>query len=191
MLETSKEATDNELVELSKQNPDAFGELVSRYQKRLFRYIRRSSYFSNEDVEDIIQETFIKVYKSLNIFDGDLKFSTWIYQIARNTMIDAIRKKQIRPQTVFFEEDDTLKFFKADIDIQAQIETKDQVKILQELIDALPYKYREVLILRFLEDKNYDEIMDIVQKSKGTVAALINRGKKKLLEAAHAKLNLL
>ena len=183
--------TDNELVELSKQNPDAFGELVSRYQKRLFVYIRRSSYFSNEDIEDIIQETFIKVYKSLNIFDGDLKFSTWIYQIARNTMIDAIRKKQVRPQTVFFEEDDTLKFFKADIDIQAQIENKDQVKMLQELIDDLPYKYREVLILRFLEDKNYDEIMDIIQKSKGTVAALISRGKKKLLEAAHAKFNLL
>ncbi|MFA5961846.1 MAG: sigma-70 family RNA polymerase sigma factor [Parcubacteria group bacterium] len=191
MLKTSKVATDNELVELSKQNPDAFGELVSRYQKRLFLYIRRSSYFSNEDIEDIIQETFIKVYRSLNIFDGDLKFSTWIYQIARNTMIDAIRKKQIRPQTVFFEEDDTLKFFKADIDIQAQIENKDQVRILQELIDDLPYRYKEVLILRFLEDKNYDEIMDIIQKPKGTVAALISRGRKKLLDAAHLKLNLL
>jgi RNA polymerase sigma-70 factor (ECF subfamily) len=191
MQEMSEVATDNELVDLSRQNPDAFGELVLRYQKRLFFYVRRSSYFSNEDIEDIIQETFIKVYKSLNIFDGDLKFSTWIYQIARNTTIDAIRKKHVRPQTVFFEEDDALKFFKADINIQAQIENKDQVKILQKLINDLPYKYREVLILRFLEEKNYDEIMDIVQKSKGTVAALINRGKKKLLEAAHAKLNLL
>jgi len=181
------EATDNELVQLSKNDPNVFGELVFRYQNRLFRYVRRISYFSNEDIEDIVQETFIKTYKSLNIFDGDLKFSSWIYQIARNTTIDAIRKKHARPQTVCFEEGDMIKLFPSDINIQIHTEAKNHLKIMQGIIDELPYKYKEVMILRFLEEKSYEEIMDIIQKPKGTVAALINRGRKMLIEEARNK----
>ena len=182
------EMTDNELVQLSKNDPNVFGEIVSRYQNRLFHYVRRISYFSNEDIEDIIQETFIKAYKSLNIFDDDLKFSSWIYQIARNATIDAIRKKQSRPQSVYFEEDDILKLFQSDIDVHMQTEVRNHLDIMRKIIDDLPYKYKEVLILRFLEDKNYEEIMDIIQKPKGTVAALINRGRKMLLDKAQKNL---
>jgi RNA polymerase sigma-70 factor, ECF subfamily len=175
---------DSELVEASKSDPEVFGELVSRYQERLFRFIRRTSYFCIEDIEDIVQETFIKAYRSLNIFDTDLKFSTWIYQIARNTTIDAIRKKQTRPQTVCLEQDDVIKFLRSDSDMQINLETKEQLKIMQRIIGTLPHKYREVMILRFLEEKNYEEIMDIIQKPKGTVAALINRGRKMLFDEA-------
>lgn len=175
---------DNELVEASKSDPEVFGELVLRYQERLFRFIRRISYFCIEDIEDIVQETFIKAYRSLNIFDTDLKFSTWIYQIARNTTIDAIRKKQARPQTVCLEQDDAIKFLRSDGDMQINLETKEQLKIMQEIIRTLPHKYREVMVLRFLEEKNYEEIMDIIQKPKGTVAALINRGRKMLFDEA-------
>lgn len=174
--------TDNELVELSKRNPDLFGELVGRYQDRLFRYVRRISYFPNEDIEDIVQETFMKVYRSLNAFDGDMKFSTWAYQIARNTMIDAIRKKQSRPQTISFDDADIVTLLHSDIDIQMNLEMKDQLSMLREGIEAMPYTYKEVMVLRFLEEKSYEEIMDIVQKPKGSVAALINRGRKILLE---------
>ncbi|MCK9378976.1 MAG: sigma-70 family RNA polymerase sigma factor [Candidatus Moranbacteria bacterium] len=175
---------DNELVESSKSNPEVFGELVLRYQERLFRFIRRISYFCIEDIEDIVQETFIKAYRSLNIFDTDLKFSTWIYQIARNTTIDAIRKKHTRPQTVCLEQEDVIKFLRSDSDMQINLETKEQLKIMQGIINTLPHKYREVMILRFLEEKNYEEIMDIIQKPKGTVAALINRGRKMLFDEA-------
>lgn len=172
------EVTDNELVELAKKNPESFGELVMRYQDRLFRYVRRISYFGEEDVKDIVQEVFLKIYLSLNIFDGDLKFSTWAYQIARNATIDAIRKKQSRPQTVCLEATDMVKILRADEDIQFDLETQDSIEKMKKIIDSLPYKYREVMILRFLEDKSYEEIIDIIQKPKGTVAALLNRGKK-------------
>lgn len=182
---------DNELVEASKSDPEVFGELVSRYQERLFRFIGRISYFCNEDIEDIMQETFMKTYRSLNIFDTHLKFSTWIYQIARNTTIDAIRKKQIRPQTVCLEQDDVMKFLRSDSDMQIHLETKEQLKIIQGIISTLPHTYREVMILRFLEEKNYEEIMDIVQKPKGTVAALINRGRKMLIDEARNKFNIM
>lgn len=185
-----KEITDNELAEASKSNPDAFGELVFRYQDKLTRFVRRISFFCLEDIEDIVQETFIKTYRSLNIFETDLKFSTWIYQIARNTTIDAIRKKQTRPSTVCFEQDDLIKFLRSDYDMQASIETKEMLNKMQDIIKTLPLKYREVMVLRFLEEKNYEEIMDIVQKPKGTVAALINRGRKILFDKAKSKFNI-
>lgn len=179
-----QESTDNELVEISKKHPEAFSELVARYQGRLFAYVRKISYFQNEDIEDILQEVFLKVYKSLNLFDGDLKFSTWIYQITRNATIDAIRKKQVRPQTVWLEDDEMVKLFRSNTDIKKQLERKEDRQAVRKIIDSLPYKYKEVMILRFLEDKTYEEIMDIVQKPKGTVAALINRGKKMMAEEA-------
>lgn len=184
------EATDNELVELSIKNPDAFEKLVLRYQSRLFYYIKRISYFENEDIEDIVQEIFIKIYKSLNIFDGDLTFSTWVYQISRNATIDAIRRKQVRPQTARLEDDEMIKIFKSNIDIKSELEVKEHLREIKLIMNGLPYKYKEVMVLRFLEEKSYEEIMDIVQKPKGTVAALIARGKKILIEEAE-KRNLL
>ncbi len=190
MQKSYSEATDNELVELSIKNPNAFEELVLRYQSRLFYYIKRISYFEDEDIEDIVQEIFIKIYRSLNIFDGDLSFSTWAYQISRNATIDAIRRKQVRPQTARLEEDDMIKIFKSNIDIRSELELKEHLREIKLIINDLPYKYKEVMILRFLEERSYEEIMDIVQKPKGTVAALIARGRKILIKEAE-KRNLL
>lgn len=179
--------TDNELAELSKHNPDSFGELVSRYQNRLFYYVKRISYFSNEDIEDIVQESFIKAYRSLNIFKSDLKFSTWMYQIARNTTIDAIRKKQSRPKMVNLDAEDLVRLLPSDIDVRVSAEVKNHLEIMQGIIDDMPYTYKEVMVLRFLEEKSYEEIMDIIQKPKGTVASIINRGRKMLLEEARSR----
>lgn len=187
MVESSVWKADNDLVELSKSDPNIFGELVKRYQDRLFKYVRRISYFSDEDIEDILQDTFIKTYRSLNIFDNELKFSTWIYQITRNTTIDAIRRKQTRPQTVCLNNDDISKFFKSDVNIQMHMEAKDSLKKMREAIRNLPYKYKEVMVLRFLEEKTYEEIMDIIKKPKGTVAAIISRGRKMLLDRVGEK----
>ncbi len=187
MKKPLNELTDNELVELSKENPDVFEELVLRYQNRLFYYIKRISYFGDEDIEDIIQEIFIKVYRNLNSFDGDLTFSTWVYQISRNATIDAIRKKQVRPQSVRLKEEDMIKIFKSNIDIKNEFETKEHLEEIKEIMANLPYKYKEVMILKFLEEKTYEEIMDIVQKSKGTVASLIARGRKMIIKEAEQK----
>jgi RNA polymerase sigma-70 factor (ECF subfamily) len=174
--------SDSQLVELSKKDPDNFAELVNRYQGRLFYYIRRISYFNKEDIEDIIQEVFIKVYKNLNSFDARLKFSSWIYQITRNATIDAIRKKQVRPQYHNLEEEDLLKIFRSNIDIEQETISKDGLNKLKNIINSLPLKYKEVMILRFLEEKTYEEIMDIIEKPKGTVATRINRGRKMIIK---------
>lgn len=174
--------SDNDLVEMSKKNADNFGELVRRYQKQLFYYIKRISYFTDEDIEDILQNVFIKIYQNLNNFDADLKFSTWAYQITRNATIDSIRFKQARPQTIDLEQEDLVRFFKSAENVEKEFVKKDNWKKIRQVINDLPFKYREVLVLKFLEEKNYEEIMDILKKPKGTVATLINRGRRMLEE---------
>ncbi len=184
MLKYRQEKNDVKLVDLAKKDPENFEALMVRYQNRLFHFIKRISFFSKEDAEDILQEAFIKIYKNLNSFDDSLKFSTWAYQITRNCVIDAIRKKQSRPQKARLENEDLAKIFKSGTDIENETLAKDTLNKVKEIIDKLPFKYREVIILRFLEEKNYNEIMDIVKKPKGTIAALINRGRKMLAEEA-------
>lgn len=169
--------SDDELVELSKEDPDIFEVLVVRYERRLFAYIKRISYFSTEDIEDILQEIFIKVYRNLNEFDNYFKFSTWIYRIARNTTFDAIRKKHTRPQSVRLEDDDFVKIFRSSTDLEKELKIKDELTKIKSIIESLPFKYKEVLILKFIEEKSYEEIMDIVKKPKGTIATLISRGR--------------
>lgn len=180
----ASELNDRDIVVASLANPDAFSGIVERYWDRLFRYVRRISFSSDEDIEDILQETFIKVYKNLNAFDGDLTFSTWMYHICRNTVIDSIRKKSSRPKTIGLDTEDFSHLFQDPENITQTIDTQDQLRKVSGIIESLPLIYREVLILKFLEEKSYEEIMDIVEKPKGTVASLINRGRKLLKEKA-------
>lgn len=180
--ETLQEKTDQELVELAKENADFFGILMERYQGKLFWYIKHLSYFEKEDIEDMLQEVFVKVYRNINDYDPSLKFSSWIYRIARNHMIDQIRKKHARPQTLSLEGTDLVHMLKQSGSIERDVIQKDCLDKVKSAINELPLKYKEVLILRFLEGKDYEEIMDILRKPKGTVATLINRGKKILQE---------
>ena len=181
------EKTDKELVAAAKLNPDFFGLLVERYWNKLFAYVRRTSYFSKEDIEDVLQEAFIKIYRFLNSYDDSMTFSTWAYQITRNCMIDEIRKKKARPIVAQLEDEELLKVLKSSLNIEREFAANDSLEKVKNLINEMPDNYREVLILRFLEDKDYNEIMDIMQLPKGSVASLINRGRKLLIEKACEK----
>ena len=181
----NNESTDKELVEAAKTDPDVFGLIVNRYWHRLFCYTRRLTYFSQEDIEDVMQEVFIKVYRFLNDYDDSFAFSTWIYQITRNTVIDEIRKRKVRPQAMQLDTEEMMTVLKSSMDVEKEVHAKESMANLHKAIEKLPFKYREILTLRFLEEKDYNEIMDIMQIPKGTVASLINRGRKILLEEAH------
>jgi len=171
---------DAELVKLSKSDPDVFGFIVTRYQEKLFRFVKRISYFKNEDIEDILQDVFIKVYKNLNDYDGTLKFSSWIYRITRNQTIDQIRKNARNYQVLSLDENDLGLLLKSASCPVKDFEKNESLEKAKLAIKDLPDKYREVLILRFLEEKDYEEIMDILKKPKGTIATLIRRGREKL-----------
>lgn len=175
-------ADDKELVKAAKKNTDEFQFIVNRYWNRLFCYVRRMSYFSQEDIEDILQEVFIKIYRYLNDYDAEMAFSTWVYQITRNATIDEIRKRKARPQTTWLENEDLIKVLKSSLNLEKEYINNDSMEKIKDIIIQMPDKYREVLVLRFIEEKSYEEIVDIVQLPKGTVASLINRGKKMITE---------
>jgi len=178
-----REKTDNELVKLSLKNEDYFYCIIERYEKVLTHYIRRISASSIEDAEDILQEVFLNVYQNLNDFDESLKFSSWIYRIAHNKTISAWRKLKSRPKTISTDEENNLfDFIASDENIQKELERKCDAKQLQKALEKVNEKYREVLVLKFLEEKDYREISDILKKPMGTVATLINRAKKNLRE---------
>ena len=170
------EKTDIELVGLSLSDPNYFLFLSKRYEEKLLRYIMRISKFSREDAEDVLQEVFIKTYYNLNGFDKELQFSSWIYRIAHNEAVSAIRKKAVRPSVALPVED--LVKFGDSFDMTKDMDNSFDRKMIDEALSRLDEKYREVLVLRFLDEKDYIEIADILKKPVSTIGNLILRGKK-------------
>lgn len=177
------EKTDEELVALTLKDENFYAFLVERYEDKLTRYILRISGGSKEDVEDTLQDVFISAYKNLNSFDSNLKFSSWIYRIAHNKVISHFRKITARPKTVTYEGDgQLLNILASDLDIAKDLERKYTAEEVKATLDKLDERYKEVLVLKFLEEKDYKEISDILEKPMGTVATLINRAKKQFKE---------
>lgn len=168
--------TDEELVASSLGDSRWFFCLATRYEEKLSRYIRRISGGSKEDIEDTMQEVFIKTYQHLSSFDPRLKFSSWIYRIAHNEAVSAVRKKAVRP-TVYLEGEDMQKFADS-IDIEKEVDTGFDQDRIRQVLAQMDERYSEVLALRYLEEKDYVEIADILRKPISTVGNLISRGKK-------------
>lgn len=173
---------DEQLVSEALRSRDAFALLVQRYQERLARYVRRLGVFRTEDVEDILQNVFLKIYRNLNGFDPRLKFSSWAYRIAHNETISFFRVSNARPEVFPDKEDDLLDRIPAALDVERDAAHTMDAAHLRAVLAKLPEKYRDVLILRYFEERDYAEIADVLRKPPGTVATLLNRGKKKLAE---------
>jgi len=175
--------SDSEIVVLCLEDSNYFSILIRRYEKKFFHYISRLCICSTEDIEDLIQDIFIKIYRNLNDFDRKLKFSSWAYRIAHNEVISHYRKIKARPQSVHLEPDLIISD-KIKDDFGTFLDRNlNKAKIL-EILALLDLKYKEVLILRFFEEKSYEEISDILRKSQGTVATLLSRAKKQFREKA-------
>lgn len=173
-------ATDEELVVLSLEDKDNFYYLIKRYEKQLYRYIRRMTDMAPQELEDILQEIFIKVYCNLRDFNQNLKFSSWIYRISRNETINYYYKKKshFKHKAGNLETSDLRalsRLMSDETTPHQEFLRQERLTNVQNLLNLLPVKFREVIILRYLEDKKYDEISDILRKPPGTVATLINR----------------
>lgn len=187
MTNSFSEKSDQELVSSTLVDQNNFGQLIERYEQKLLRYIRRLSNINLETAEDILQETFIKVYKNLNGYDPSMKFSSWIYRIAHNEVINYFRKNKSMGTMVSLDEENGL------INILTSSEKTEKTAIDSELnkkmgliLDKLDEKYKEILILKYLEEKDYQEISDILQIPTNTVGTLIHRGKAELKKLALA-----
>jgi len=174
--------TDTELVEAALRNSDEFGKLMTRYESKLARFIRRITNFDQATVEDILQEAFIKIYQNLNGYNPSLSFSAWAYRIVHNEAINHFRKTshyQIIPLETDDEDGaDLIDILTDKTDIPADLSKADKSKEVRLVLSMLSPKYREILVLKFLEELTYEEISDVLHIPMGTVATLIGRAKK-------------
>jgi RNA polymerase sigma-70 factor (ECF subfamily) len=163
-------------------DPEQFGFLIERYEAKLRRYIARLGVRSSDDQADVLQETFIKAYRNLNSFDQTLSFSSWLYRIAHNEAMTWFRRRRVRPEgNLVVDSDEILALLgndqlPSDVVFDQRINA-EQVAAALETIDE---KYRQVLVLRYFEHKEYEEISDILKIPIGSVGTLIHRGKKQL-----------
>ncbi|KAA3630855.1 MAG: RNA polymerase sigma factor [Bacteroidetes bacterium] len=176
-----KELSDLEIVQKSLQDVEYFACLYNKYEPKLLRYIKRISYSSREESEDILQEAFIKIWRNLNDFDQSLKLSSWIYRIVHNETVSFWRKKTSygKSQTLELPEDiSSLE----DNTFGEENELSDNTAKINKTLQKLPLKYREILVLKFLEMMSYEEISDVLKIPEGTVATRINRAKKAFIQ---------
>jgi len=160
---------------------DAFGELMSRYEAKMQRYGRKFL-ARQEDIDDLVQDVFIKVYENIQSFDASLRFSPWIYRIAHNVFVNELKRKKRRGFTSF-DPDVILPFLPAK-------ETADEATLndelgseLESVIASLPDKYREVIVLHYFEHLSYQEISEVLKISVSTVGVRMTRARHKLKSA--------
>jgi len=173
---------DEEVVLETLKNPNQYGILMERYEAKLKRYITRLGVRNSEDQLDVLQDIFIKAYRNLNGFDTSLSFSSWMYRIAHNEAISWYRKKNVRPEGHLVGDGEEVLEFLSSKEQGPEV-VFDHVVNAAEVNRALALideKYREPIILRFFEHKEYDEISDILEIPIGSVGTLLHRGKKQL-----------
>jgi len=170
-MQPIKQYSDEVLVEqVRSSDQELYAVLVERYQHKLLRYAHNLIHDENK-ATDVVQESFIKAFINLQGFDTRKKFSSWIYRIVHNEAINSVKKHQKEislPEN--FE-------FASSENIEADFEQQEIAMTVQTHLKKLPIIYAEPLILRYLEEKTYEEISDILHLPKGTVATRINRAK--------------
>ena len=174
--------SDEEIVEKARVDTSYFAEVVARYQEKLARYIMRLGVRNADDRDDVLQDIFIKVYKNINGFDTSLSFSSWVYRIAHNEAISWYRKRSVRPEGHLVDDSEMILEFVPTSSTHSEVlfDTEINATEVARALGELDEKYRSVLVLRFYEHKEYDEISDILKIPIGSVGTLIHRGKKQL-----------
>ncbi len=155
-----------------------FGELVERYEQKLIRYAKRFL-FGYEDSQDMVQDVLLKAYANLNSFDTNRKFSSWLYRIAHNEFINAIKKKGREPLS-FFDPDTLFPHPTDPHQADTELNRQELKNIIEQGLNQLDAKYREPLVLFYFEDLDYQAIAEIMHIPVSTVGVRIKRAKETL-----------
>jgi len=177
--------TDEELIRRFQAGDEAaFEEIVYRYSDRLMNFAYRFV-LNREESEDIVQDTFLKVYQNRHAYREIAKFSTWIYTITGNLAKTVLRKRRNRKLFFFSRlgpEDKDMDFPSKDRKPENKIEGQFDERIIQRAIKKLPEHFRTVIILRDIQELSYEEISNIINAPLGTVKSRINRARLRLQE---------
>jgi len=193
LLDTSKD----DLQEKKKQPSPSDEELIARFQngdvyafeKIVYRYkdplINFVFHFLGDriDAEDVVQETFLRVYRNKHLYRNVAKFSTWIYTIAGNLAKTELRRRRRRKIFSLSQ----MGYENRDYEITDTVPTPDGLVdgemnegFIRKEIEALPVRFREVVVLRDIQELSYEEISDILHIPIGTVKSRVNRGRMRL-----------
>ena len=179
---------DSFLEELRAKKPSAYNQLIDDYQHKVFKTCL--SFVPNkQDAEDIAQEVFLEVFKSIDKFKGNSTLSTWIYRICTNKCLEFIRKKNTKKrfafmQTILGEEIpiDKTSYFTEFNHPGIILENKEKAATIYKAINTLPESQKIVFTLAKIDGKSYQEIVEITGKSLPSVESIMFRAKKSLKE---------
>ena len=181
-MQETDQLADEKIAELVQSgNADIFGALVGRYELKLSRYINKFLFYGDE-AKDLLQDIFIKTYINIKSFDTGQKFSPWVYRIAHNELVNAIKKRK---------SDKSINFFDFDLDVllphpiaketaNGEIERKEMRELLDKGLKEISLKYKEPLVLYYFEEMSYAEIADVLKIPISTVGVRIKRGREAL-----------
>lgn len=170
--------------EALKGSQKAFADLEGRYRSAIYHIVYKIVR-DKETADDLVQETFMKAFSSLHSYRSEYRFSTWLYKIAANSSIDFLRKKRIKALSL----DQEIETGNGKVEIEVpdysyhpeqELVRKQQRFTIDEAIESLPGKYKEVIVYRHKDDKSYEEIADLLHIPVGTVKARIFRARELL-----------
>lgn len=177
---------ENFITQLRAGKQSAYSKLLDDYQQKVFGTC--ISFIPNkEDAEDVAQEVFLEVFKSIHKFKGGSKLSTWIYKIATNKCLEFIRKKNTKKRFAFMQSIlgneipiDKTSYFTEVNHPGILLENKEKSAIIFKAIHALPESQKVVFTLAKIDGKSYQEIVEITGKSLSSVESIMFRAKKGL-----------
>lgn len=157
---------------------DAFEELVRRYEKRVYAVALRSS-GSPEDAADIVQEVFLRAWRSIESFRGDSGFSTWLFRITMNMCVDFARHKHTQPQTqsIVDEEENERQVPDTAPTPEEHLENRELGRELAAALEEISEEHRRIVLLRDVSGMSYTEIADVLEISEGTVKSRLSRAR--------------
>lgn len=180
------ELNEKKLVKrIKKGDQQAFAELVTEYKDKLFNVAYRML-GNRQEAEDVVQESFLRVYSNIGQYDANYKLSTWIYRITTNLCIDRLRKKKVAVDSLDeeFTENEGQTLYDR---LSSREPTPEEAALIQETqavvqyaIDQLPPAYRAAIVLRYIHDLSMQEISDILQIPVPTVKTRLHRGREAL-----------
>jgi RNA polymerase sigma-70 factor, ECF subfamily len=179
----NKEEEKDEIIVANVQNgdSDSFNILIARYQQKMMRYGKRFL-FELDDIKDLVQDVFVKAYVNIKTFDIERRFSPWLYRIAHNEFVNALKKKQKRKSDTF----PLLDFDFASPETADGSFRRDELRrMFYHSLHTLDPIYREPIILYYFEEMDYKTIAEILNVPVSTVGVRLQRGKamlKKVVE---------
>jgi len=164
------------VLKCQRRDEKAFREIVNRWEPRLYYYLRRIVENEN-DVWDILQETWLAVFQNIRKLQEPLKFSTWLYKIGHNKAVNLLRKEN---RYIQMKEEQAKDYRENDNSV---IDVKERAEVVHKMLDKLKLDHREVLTLYFLEGFSISEMAQIIGISEGTAKSRLYYAKHRLHEA--------